>query len=122
MVAKAGDYKKAIDHLTNAQGYFEAAGLTPYHPLVAKIEQLDSWRFITKERFDQVEKGMTKDEVTELVGKVYFRNIQESPDKGVETWLYKKREGGAAAFYFRMKTDKLYDKNFEAVSTSVVSD
>ncbi len=122
MVAKAGDYKKAIDHLASARGYFEAAGLTPYHPLVAKVEELDSWRFITEERFDQVAKGMTKDEVTELVGHVYFRNIQESPDKGVETWLYKKREGGAAAFYFKMKTDTLYDKSFDAVSATVVED
>lgn len=122
MVDKAGDYKKAIDHLSNAEGYFEAAGLTPYHPLVAKIKELDDWRFITKERFDAVKKGMTKDEVTELVGEVYYRNIQESPSKGVETWLYKKREGGAAAFYFKIKTGKVYDKNFDAVSTSVVSD
>jgi hypothetical protein len=122
MVDKAGDYKKAIDHLSNAESYFEAAGLTPYHPLVAEIQELDSWRFITKERFDQVKKGMSKDEVTELVGKVYYRNVQESPSKGVETWLYKKREGGAAAFYFKIKTGKVYDKNFDAVSTSVAND
>jgi outer membrane protein assembly factor BamE (lipoprotein component of BamABCDE complex) len=122
MVEQAGDYKKAIDHLSNAESYFEAAGLTPYHPLVAKIEELDSWRFITQERFDQVKKGMTKDEVTELVGRVYYRNIQESPSKGVETWLYKKREGGAAAFYFRIKTGKVYDKKFDAISTTVAPD
>jgi hypothetical protein len=122
MVEKAGDYKKAIDHLSNAQGYFEAAGLTPYHPLIAKIQELEDWRFITKERFDAVKKGMTKDEVTDLVGEVYYRNVQESPSKGVETWLYKKREGGAAAFYFKIKTGKVYDKNFDAVSTSVSSD
>lgn len=122
MVDKAGDYKKAIDHLSNAEGYFEAAGLTPYHPLIAKIHELEDWRFITQERFDQVKKGMTKDEVTDLVGKVYYRNVQESPSKGVETWLYKKREGGAAAFYFKIKTGKVYDKNFDAVSTSVASD
>jgi hypothetical protein len=122
MVAKAGDYKKAIDHLSNAESYFEAAGLTPYHPLIAKIEQLDDWRFITKERFDAVKKGMTKDEVVEQVGQVYYRNVQETPSKGVETWLYKKREGGAAAFYFKIKTQKVYDKNFDAVEIKAVTD
>ncbi|MEE4272096.1 MAG: hypothetical protein V2I67_10500 [Thermoanaerobaculales bacterium] len=122
MVEKSGDYKKAIDHLSSAEGYFEAAGLTPYHPLVAQIADFDNWRFITQERFDAVAKGMTKEEVVAVAGQVYFRNIQESPDKGVETWLYKKREGGAAAFYFKIKTQKLYDKNWEAVSTQVVTD
>ena len=120
MVAKSGDYKKAIDHLANAESYFEAAGLSSYHPLVAKIAELDDWRFVTQERFDQVKKGMTKDEVAALVGQVYFRNIQESPSKGVETWLYKKREGGAAAFYFKIKTQKVYDKNWEAVAAQTV--
>ena len=118
MVVKSGDYKKAIDHLSTAEGYFQAAGLTPYHPLIAKIAELDDWRFITQERFDQVKKGMTKEEVVAVVGQVYFRNIQESPEKGVESWLYKKREGGAAAFYFKIKTGKVYDKNWEAVAVT----
>jgi hypothetical protein len=122
MVAKAGDYKKAIDHLGNAESYFTAAGLTPYHPLVAKIAELDDWRFITKERFDEVEKGMTKEEVADTVGQVYYRNIQETPSKGVETWLYKKREGGAAAFYFKIKTQKVYDKNWDAVTVRAVEE
>ncbi len=120
MVLKSGDYKKAIDHLSTAEGYFEAAGLTPYHPLIAKIAELDDWRFITTERFDQVKKGMTKEEVAATVGQVYFRNIQESKEKGVESWLYKKREGGAAAFYFKIKTGKVYDKNWEAVAVATV--
>jgi hypothetical protein len=120
MVVKSGDYKKAIDHLGNAEGYFQAAGLSSYHPLIAKIEQLDDWRFVTQERFDQVKKGMTKEEVVALVGQVYYRNVQESPDKGVETWLYKKREGGAAGFYFKIKNQKVYDKNWEAVSIQTV--
>ncbi len=123
MVLKSGDYKKAIDHLNTAEGYFEAAQLSSYHPLAAKIGELDDWRYITQERFDQVRKGMTKDEVVALVGQVYFRNVQETPSKGVEAWLYKKREGGAAAFYFKIKTQKVYDWNWEAVAvTTVVQD
>ena len=120
MVGQSGDYKKAIDHLSTAEGYFEAAGLTPYHPLVAQIGEFDDWRFINQERFVQVKKGMTMEEVVATVGQVYFRNIQEIPDRGVESWLYKKRGGGAAAFYFKIKTGKAYDKNWEAVAVTTV--
>jgi hypothetical protein len=123
MVAKAGDYRKAIDHLSNAEGYFSAIGLEPPEELTATIAELDDWSFITQERFDQVTKGMTKEEVAATIGQVYFRNIQENPNKGVETWLYKKREGGAAAIYFKTKTGKVYDKRFDAVAaTTVVED
>jgi len=122
MVEQSGDYKKAIDHLSSAEGYFDAAGLSAYHPLVAQIADFDSWRFINQERFDAITKGMTKEEVVATVGQVYFRNIQEDPGKGVESWLYKKREGGAAAFYFKTRTQKLYDKNWEAISTQVVTE
>lgn len=122
MVMKAGDYTKAIDHLSNAEGYFEAAGLTPYHPLIAKIAELDDWRFITQERFDAITNGMTREEVTETAGHVYYRNIQKSESKGVETWLYKRREGGAAAVYFKIKTGKVYDKNFDAIEVRAVED
>jgi hypothetical protein len=122
MVMKAGDYKKAIDHLSNAEGYFAAAGLTPYHPLIAKIAEFDDWRFINQERFDAITKGMSREEVTETAGHVYYRNIQKSESKGVETWLYKKREGGAAAVYFKIKTGKVYDKNFDAIEVRAVED
>jgi hypothetical protein len=122
MVAKAGDYKKAIDHLSNAEGYFSAAGLTPYHPLQATIAYFDEWRFITQERFDEIKKGMTKEEVAEVAGQVYYRNVQVSESKGVETWLYKKREGGAAAVYFKTRTDKVYDKRFDAVAATTVAE
>jgi DNA repair exonuclease SbcCD ATPase subunit len=123
MVEKSGDYKKAIDNLATAQGFFEAAQLTPYHPLEATIAELDDWRFITTERFDAIKNNMTKEQVVEIAGQVYYRNVQVNEEKGVETWLYKKREGGAAAVYFKTKNDKVYNKNFEAVPvTTVVSD
>jgi hypothetical protein len=122
MVTQAGDYKKAMDHLSNAESYFAAAGLSPYHPLEATIAYFDEWRFITQERFDEIKKGMTKDEVVEVAGQVYYRNVQVSESKGVETWLYKKREGGAAAVYFKTKNDKVYDKRFDAVAATTVAD
>ncbi|MFV2071915.1 MAG: hypothetical protein ACC742_04590 [Thermoanaerobaculales bacterium] len=122
VVAQSGDYKKAIDQLDSANSYFTSIGLEPYQPLTEHIAHLSDMRFITKERFDMVEKGMTKDEAKAIVGVPYYQNIQEDPKRGIETWLYRKREGGAAALYFKMKTGKVYNKSFEAVKTKVVTD
>jgi hypothetical protein len=121
-VIQAGDYKKAVGGLEGALGYYDSLGLPPYQPLVDRIAELDEIRFITQERFDLVQKNMTMDEVKELVGVPYYQNIQQDEKRGVETWLYRKREGGAAAVYFKMKTSKVYNKNFDAVKTKVVTD
>jgi hypothetical protein len=118
-VTQAGDYKKAIDHLYGAVGYYEAIGAEPYPPLKARLEELEEQRYITKERFEAVKNGMTKEEVKEAVGTPYYANIREDKQKGVEMWLYPKREGGAAGVYFRMKTEKVYGKNFDAVKPQV---
>ena len=85
-----------------------------------EIAALQQMRFITRERFDLVKKNMTMDEVKEIAGHPYYQNIQRNDKQGVETWLYRKREGGAAAVYFKMKTSKMYNKNFEAVKMKVV--
>ena len=121
-VLKAGDYKKAINQLDAANSYYDSVGLPPYQPLVDKIAELDEMRFITKERFDLVTKGMTMDEVKEVAGVPYYQNIQVDEKRKVETWLYRKREGGAAAVYFRTTNNKVYNKNFEAVKVKVVED
>lgn len=122
MVAKAGDYKKAINHLNNAEGYYQATSFPPYQPLVDKIAQLQEMRFINRERFDAVQKGMTADEVKQVAGVPYYGNIREDDQRGVDMWLYPKREGGAAAVYFKQKTGKVYDTKFDAISTKVVQD
>lgn len=119
-VAQAGDYKKALNQLNASFSYFDRIGLPPYQPLVDEIALIDEMRFITQERYDLVKKNMTKDEVKEITGVPYYQNIQIDEKRGVETWLYRKRDGGAAGVYFRMKTEKVYNKNFEAVKTRVV--
>lgn len=119
-IFQAGDYKKAIDQLDAASRYYESLDLPPYQPLVDEIATLRDMRLITRERFDLVKKNMTMDEVKEIVGYPYYQNIQRNEKQGVETWLYRKNEGGAAAIYFKMKTSKMYNKNFEAVKIKVV--
>lgn len=119
-VLKSGDYKKAINHLDAAASYYESLGLPVYPTLIEKIAELDDMRFITQERFDLVKKGMTKEEVADIAGVVYYQNIQVDDKRGVETWLYRKRDGGGAAIYFKTNNDKVYNKNFEAITTKVV--
>ena len=120
MVRKAGDYAKAVDHLSNASLLYEQIGLEVSPLLKQKLAWLDDWRFITQERFDAVKTNMTMDEVRKIAGVVYYQNIQVNEEKGIETWLYRKRDGGAAAIYFNIKSGKVYSTNFEAVKTKVV--
>jgi hypothetical protein len=121
-VEKSGDYKKAISQLDSASRYYESLGLPPHQPLVDKLAYLDDMRFITKERFDLVKKKMTMDEVKETIGTPYYQNIQFDVKRGVETWLYRKRQGGAAAVHFKTKDKKVYNTNFDAIKTKVVQD
>jgi len=123
MVRKAGDYAKAVDHLNGAESLYAQVGLTPIPSLKQKLEWLDDWRYITQERFDAVKtgtNGMTMDEVRQIAGVPYYANIQDDKEKGIQTWLYRKRDGGAAAFYFTIKTGKVYSKNFDAIKTKIV--
>ena len=121
-VTKAGDYKKAMNQLDSASSYYDSIDLPSYQPLVDKMAELDDMRFITQERFDLVKKNMTMDEVKEVIGVPYYQNIQVDEKRKVETWLYRKREGGAAAVYFKTTNNKAYNKNFEAVKLKVAED
>jgi len=120
MVRKAGDYAKAVDHLSNASLLYEQVGLEVSPLLKQKLAWLDDWRYITPERFEAVKNNMTMDEIRKIAGIPYYANIQVNEEKGIETWLYRKRDGGAAAIYFNIKSGKVYSKNFEAIKTKVV--
>ena len=119
-IKKAGDYKKAIEILQNAKSYYESVGLKPYQPLLDAMDKYDDMRYITKERFDKVKKGMTEDEVAAVVGVPYYMNKKKDKKRGVEYWLYPRRDGGAAAIYFNKKK-KVYHKDFNAVKPQVVN-
>lgn len=120
-VAEAGDYKKAIDRLYGAASYYDAIGAEPYQPLMDHIQKLEDMRFIDRDRFDAITNGMTKQEVREIAGVPYYQNVKIDENKGVETWLYKRQDEGVAAIYFRMKTDKVYSKNYDAVKPRIVT-
>jgi hypothetical protein len=122
VIAKSGDYKKAINQLDSTSSYYDSIGLPPYQPLIDKMAALDAMRFITQERFDLVKKNMTMDEVKAAAGVPYYQNIQVDEKRKVETWLYRKRQGGAAAIYFKTTNNKVYNKNFEAIKVKVAED
>lgn len=121
-VAKAGDYKKATDQLGSALSYYESLSLPVYPALAATLAELEDMRFINQERFDLIKKNMTMDEIKEIAGVPYYQNIQVDEKRGVETWLYRKVDGGAAAIYFKIKNAKSYEKKWDAVKTKVVTD
>ncbi len=118
-VSSAGDYKKAIDQLELAKGYYEQVGKPTYEPLTARIAELEDQRFITQERFDRIAKNMTEDQVKEIAGTPYYRNVKDDPEKKVTTWLYPQRDGGAAAVYFKSDSRRVYSKTFDAVKVKV---
>lgn len=118
-ISTAGDYKKAIDQLEIAKGYYLQIGKPVYEPLTARIAELGKQRFVTQERFDRIAKGMSEDQVREVAGTPYYRNVREDTEKKVISWLYPKRDGGAAAVYFKMDNRKVYGKDFDAVKIKV---
>jgi small-conductance mechanosensitive channel len=121
VVKKSGDYKQAKEAMIGAKNYYEAVGLEPNPAIQEKAAYFEEMRFINQERFDAVKKGMTMDEVRAAAGVPYYRNIKEQPDQKITTWLYPRREGGAASVTFDRK-GKLYHKNFDAVRPKVSED
>ncbi len=116
-VKNAGDFKKAIEILSTAKNYYESLGKEPYAKLNEAIARYEDLRNINQERFDKVKKGMTMDEVSEVAGPAYYGNRRE--EKGAVMWLYPRRDGGAAAIYFRKNSGKVYAKNWNAVKPKV---
>jgi outer membrane protein assembly factor BamE (lipoprotein component of BamABCDE complex) len=111
-VELGGDYRRAIDILETARS------VDPDNPkLLAELEKHKTLRYATQERFDQVKRGMTQDEVRAVLGPVNLRNIRDYPERKVVAWFYPKEAGGAAAVFFETKDDRLvvYKVDFEAV-------
>lgn len=112
-IEKGGNYSQAISI------YQQALSVDPDNErLQAALEQAQAERFMTEERFSQVKKGMTEDQVRETLGQPLHYNVRTYEDRGVTAWLYPKNEQReAAAVYFRKKGDDLevYDTDFDAV-------
>lgn len=114
-IEKGGNYQKAISI------YEAALAVDPDNPEVQQaLEEAQATRYMTEERFSQVKKGMTEDEVRELLGQPNIYNVKTYEDRGVTAWFYPKNpQRAAAAVFFRPRGGELtvYRMDFDAVET-----
>ncbi len=110
-IDKGGDYRRAMDI------YSQALMVDPDNEdLKAALALAEELRYMTQERFEQVEKGMSQDDVRGLLGQPNLRNVREYPERGVTAWFYPTTEAGdAAAVWFRGDEPKAYQLKFDAI-------
>lgn len=111
-VDKGGDYRRAVDILERA------SGVDPDNEaLQAYLEEIHEMRYVTEERFAEVEKGMSQNEVRNILGQVFHRNVREYQEQDALAWFYPKEDGGAAGVFFRERSGewKVYQLDFDAV-------
>lgn len=113
-IERGGDFRRAIDI------YEAALAVDPENPrLPEELERAKAHRYMTAERFAQVQEGMTQDQVRALLGQPNLHNIREYPQRGVSAWFYTRdSQGGAAAVWFEKKGKGMavYQADFEAVT------
>jgi tetratricopeptide (TPR) repeat protein len=110
---EGGDYRTAIDI------YEAALAVDPDNPrLKQELEKAQARRYMTQERFAQVQEGMSADQVRTLLGPPNVHDVREYPERGVIAWFYARNaQGAAAAVWFEKKADRLvvYEADFDAL-------
>lgn len=112
-IQQGGDYRRAIEI------YEAALSVDPDNPrLKGELDSARAHRYMTAERFAQVKKGMTQDEVRALLGPPNLRDVRDFPERGVTAWFYTKdADGRAAAVWFAKENGAfaVYMADFHAV-------
>lgn len=112
-IDEGGDYRTAIDV------YEAALAVDPDNPrLQQELERAQSRRYMTQERFAQVQEGMSADQVRALLGPPNVHDVREYPARGVTGWFYARdAKGTAAAVWFEKKGGGLvvYEADFDAL-------
>jgi outer membrane protein assembly factor BamE (lipoprotein component of BamABCDE complex) len=114
-IEQGGDYRRAIEI------YEAALAVDPDNPRLAdELAAARARRYMTAERFAQVKKGMTQDEVRELLGQPNVRDVREFPERGITAWFYTRdADGRAAAVWFSRGSSRdlpaVYMADFHAV-------
>jgi hypothetical protein len=101
-VDHAGNYRRAVDLLETAKGFYQAVEAGVPADLSAALAHARDYRFITRPRFEQLAQGMTARDVRALVGVPFYADVRHSEvgGKHVASWLYGRDDGGVAALYF----------------------
>lgn len=111
-IEQGGDYSRAIDI------YKAALVADPENQeLQAALTTAESQRYMSEERFAEVKRGMSDDQVRQLLGTPHYRNVREF-ENGTVGWFYPTDVNrSAAAIYFRKKGDDLevYNADYRAV-------
>lgn len=96
-IRAGGDYRQAV------KIYDAALMVDPdYERLQQLREEAQAMRFVTEDRFAGVKKGMTPEEIREVLGQVNLRNVREYPEKNAIAWFYPRDDrGSAAAVWFQ---------------------
>jgi len=101
-VDHSGNYRRAIELLETARSYYEAVAAVVPDDLTAALERASDYRFLTRARFDQLNRGMSAHDVKALLGVPFEANVRHSEvgGKRVASWLYGREDGAVAALYF----------------------
>ena len=114
-IDKGGDYQRAIEIYTTSLIFDPTNEL-----LLAAKAEAEELRYMTEERFEQVKKGMSSEEVRALLGIPKASNLQTF-DNGVVGWFYPKDPAiavrAAAGVYFEEKKGELevYKADYNAI-------
>jgi len=112
-IEQGGDFQRAIDI------YKEALVVDPDNPrLKEELAQAEGRRYMKREAFAQVQKGMEPDEVRRLLGAPNLNNVRSYPERGVTGWFYPRDAGGeAAAVWFHKEDGRtvVYLTDFDAL-------
>ncbi len=118
-VSEGGDYRRALDILSRT-----AEADPDFAELNETIEKFTDYRYARRERFDQLEEGMSQAEVREIMGQVYHGNVREYEAQGALAWFYPKDpedagSGAASAVFFRKRDGDwaVYQIDWEAVES-----
>jgi hypothetical protein len=102
LIARSGDYRRAIELLRTARGYFADARQPTPLALAKALRHASEFEVVTRAHFSRLSRGMTAAEARAQVGVPYAGNVRRSQVLGreVTSWLYRNDEGGATALYF----------------------
>jgi hypothetical protein len=112
-IEQGGDYQRAIDI------YKEALEVDPGNPrLQEELARAEARRYMRRDTFAQVQKGMEPDEVRRLLGAPNLNNVRAYPERGITGWFYPRDAvGNAAAVWFHKEEGKtvVYLTDFDAL-------